>query len=128
MIVEGVDERMLQGEQSGSSFLVFIYEDGDLIDETDDGPVNSSWSVDSHLLTDADLPRALEWLREHLPANACWSLGVVRQPARPTTGTDIDVDWIVGADVLNMDPRQRDPQERRLAEEMLARRHSVTLA
>jgi len=51
----------------------------------------------------------------------------VLDPEHPTAASDLTVAWIVGADLLNADPRRLDPEERLLAEEMLARRHRVTL-
>jgi hypothetical protein len=118
--VTGFDERHLVQEGQGASFVVFIYEGGDA--------PGTSWSVDSVLLTDTDVPQILHWLRQNLPTNSCWSLGVVLDPEHPTAETDLQIDWIVGADVLNSDRRTWDPQERRLAEEMLTRRHRVDLA
>jgi hypothetical protein len=118
MHVTGFDERHMVQEVTGGNFVVFIYEGGD---------ASRSWSVDSLLLTDTDVPQVLNWLRQNLPTDACWSLGVVRDPSDPTAESDLDVAWIVGADVLNSDPRTWDPDERRLAEEMLARRHRVEL-
>lgn len=120
MQVAGVDERNLMREDLGSNFLVFIYEGGDA--------QNMSWSVDSYLLTGTDLPHVVGWLRQNLPTDSCWALGVVRHPAMPTPGSAVDVAWVVGADVLNMAPEHWSPAEHRLAEEMLARRHRVTLS
>lgn len=120
MQVTGFDERHMVQERAGANFVVLVYEGGDAF--------TSSWSVDSLLLTDTTIPHVLKWLRENLPTDACWSLGVVRDPSDPTAGSDLDVAWNVGADVLNRDPRTWDPHERRLAEEMLARRHRVELA
>lgn len=118
MKVEGIDERALSREHDGGNFLVFIYEgSGD--------PRTGSWSVDSYLLTDADLAAVFGWLRENLPVNCCWSLGVVMKPDAPTIESDLSVSWIVGSDVLNMDGHHWTPKERRLAESMLARRHHV---
>jgi hypothetical protein len=119
MNVAGIDERHLGGERTGADFILFIYEGGDA--------KHYSWSVDSYLLTDADVPGILSWLETRLPVNCCWSLGVVLAPERPTTHTDVDVAWIVGADVLNDNPRDLTVAEQRAAEEMLARRHRVTL-
>ncbi len=128
MQVEGIDERRLGRERNGAAFLVFIYEGGDdVVHRGADGPWMTSWSVDSLLLTDGDLPSALRWLGENLPANCCWSLGVVVTPDEPTTETELAVSWVVGSDVLNLAPYLRSPEEQRLAEEMLARRHRVTL-
>ena len=59
------------------------------------------------------------------PLDCCWSLGVVEEPERPTVGSDLKISWIVGDDVLNAS--ERGPDEQRLAEEMLARRHRVAL-
>lgn len=119
MQVTGIDERNLVRDDSGANFVAFIYEGGDA--------PRGSWSVDSLLLTDTDVPQVLHWLRQNLPTNSCWSLGVVSDPEHPTAETDLQIDWIVGADVLNADPERWDPEERRLAEEMLARRHRVDL-
>ena len=119
MKVDGIDERNLVGVRDGGNFVVFIYEGGD-------EPLRS-WSVDSYLLSDADLPSVLGWLGDNLPVNCCWSLGVVEQPERPTAKTDIHIFWVVGGDVLNFDAAKREPDEQRLAEEMLARRHRLTL-
>jgi len=83
--------------------------------------------VYGHLITDADLPEVLRWLTKNLPMESCWSLGLVRDPAQPTTESDVEVAWIVGSDVLNMDPGNRSAREQRLAAEMLARRHHVAL-
>ena len=129
MRVAGVDERMVDGERD-AEFLVFIYEGGD--------HAGCSWSVDSYVLADTDLPRVLSWLRENLPSGCCWSLGVVQRPRH--VGTDVgswpyrvevrriptfDVAWIVGGDVLNSDPANRSASQERLAQAMLARRDSV---
>jgi hypothetical protein len=119
MKAAGIDERYLRGERLGSNFLVFIYESGNYS--------NTSWSVDSYLLTDTDLPRVLSWLGQHLPVDACWALGVVRDPRYPTVESQVDVDWVVGGDILNIEERQRSPEQHRLAAEMLARRDTVTL-
>ena len=119
MNVEGIDERALGEQGYGSNFVVFIYEGGD--------DALFSWSVDSRLLTDTDLPQVLAWLREHLPVGCCWSLAVVHAPKRPTPDSDVDVAWIVGDDVLNMSPGDRNIEQQRIAQEMVARRHRVTL-
>ena len=50
----------------------------------------------------------LHWLRDHLPSDSCWSLGIVLSPRHPTAESDLRVTWIVGADVLNSDPQQPD--------------------
>jgi len=120
MKVQGIDERALGQSRDGADFLVFIYEGGD--------QVNVSWSVDSLLVTDSDLPGMLGWLQDHLPVNCCWSLGVVTAPQKPTTESELTVSWIVGADVLNMSPYEWSPEERRMAEDMLTRRHHVALS
>lgn len=119
MQVAGFDERYMVQEGIGANFVVFVYEGGEAPD--------SSWSVDSTLLTGTDLPDILHWLRDHLPGDSCWSLGVVLDPDLPTPRSDMRVAWIVGADLLNADLRRLDPGERRLAQEMLARRHKVDL-
>ncbi len=65
MNVEGIDERHLGASRQGADFLVFIYEGGDRVHTSPSGErVNASWSVDSLLLTDGDLPGVLGWLRE----------------------------------------------------------------
>jgi hypothetical protein len=117
MKVDGIDERNLVGVRDGGNFVVFIYEGSD----------DTSWSVDSYLLTDADLPSVLRWLGDNLPVNCCWSLGVVEQPERPTPDTDVHISWVVGGDVLNWAAAQRDPEAQRMAHEMQARRHRLTL-
>lgn len=125
MKVAGVDERMVDGERD-AEFLVFIYEGGE----------GYSWSVDSYLLTDTDLPGVLSWLRDNLPSGCCWSLGVVQRPRPVGAGNwpfrvevrripTFDVAWIVGGDVLNSDPANRSADEERVAQGMLARRDSV---
>ncbi len=121
MDVRGIDERALGEQGYGANFVVFIYEGGEGAVE------DTSWSVDSLLLTNTDMPRVLAWLRAHLPDGCCWSLAVVHAPRRPTPQSQVDVAWIVGHDVLNMNPQDRDAEEQRIAEEMLARRHRVTL-
>ena len=129
MRVEEIDERHLVREREGADFVVFIYMGGEAR--------NTSWSVYSYLITDADLPQVLRWLTEKLPTDrdvaldagtiTCWSLGLIRDPAQPTTETDVDVAWIVGSDVLNSDPATLSSHEQRIADEMLARRHNVAL-
>lgn len=124
MQVQGIDERRLVNEHNGGHFVVFIY--------TDDGTPQTSrsvtsWAVDSLLITNAALSEVLRWLTENLPTDTCWSLGVVREPAQPSPETALDVSWIVGSDVLNISPSDRSPDQQRVAEEMLARRHQVAL-
>jgi hypothetical protein len=119
MHVTAIDERNLVREGHGSNFVVFVYEGGAAPD--------TSWSVGSHLLTDTDLPQVLQWLRHNLPVDSCWALGVVMDPSLPTAESDVEVAWLVGADVLNRAPHHWSRAEQRLAEEMLARRHRVTL-
>ena len=119
MRVTGFDERHVVRERHGGDFVVFVYEGSDR--------PHTSWSVDSLLLTDTDVPQVLDWLRENLPVDSCWSLGVVLDPEHATPESDLQIAWIVGADVLNMDPRDWTSGERRVAEEMLARRHRVEL-
>lgn len=119
MQITGFDERHLTDEAVGANFVVFVYEGGDAADR--------SWSVDSLLLTDTDVPRVLRWLGEHLPSDSCWSLGIVLDPEHPTTESGLRVAWIVGADLLNHQPDNLAPDERHLVEEMLARRHRVAL-
>ena len=124
MQVQGIDERRLIREHDGGHFVVFIYAD----DGTPQTPMSvTSWAVDSLLITDAELPEVLHWLTENLPTGRCWSLGVVREPAQPSPETALDVSWIVGSDVLNISPSDRSPDQQRIAEEMLARRHVVAL-
>ena len=106
--VEGIDERHLVQEVDGANFVVFIY--------VGSGDSDTSWSVYSHLITDADLPEVFGWLTEELTSASdadldagtitCWSLGLVRHPERPTTESEVDIAWVVGSDVLNIPPRQ----------------------
>ena len=119
MQVRGVDERRVVHEHDGGDFVVFIYTGGDA--------PQTSWAVDSLLVTGATLPEVLRWVEENVPTGSCWSLGVVRSPDRPTPESEMDVCWIVGSDVLNMSPSDRSPDQQRMAEEMLARRHRVDL-
>jgi len=119
MQVMGIDERKLSREGTGANFVVFIYEGGD--------DPNRSWSVDSYLLTDADFTEVLGWLGENLPHEACYSVGVVFDPPRPTADSEVAVMWVVGADLLNSDPRYWTSVERRIAEGMLSRRHRVSI-
>lgn len=114
----GIDERHIVGEGIGGNFVVFVYEG------SDEQPANS---VDSFLLTEAHLPDVLRWLKENLPVNSCWSLGVVEEPENPTAESDLRISWVVGADVLNIQRRHMEPKHQRLAEEMLSRRHRVNL-
>lgn len=120
MKVHGIDERALGEQGYGSNFVVFIYQGGQSV-------LDGSWSVDSLLLTETDLPQVLRWLRENLPVGCCWSLAVVRAPRRPAPGSRVDVAWIVGNDVLNTPHEWRDDEERRVAAEMLERRHRVDI-
>lgn len=119
MQVAGFDERQLVAEGIGANFVVYIYEGGDV--------PGRSWSVDSLLLTDTDVPQVLHWLGRNLPTNSCWSLGIVLDPEQPTAESDLTIAWVVGADVLNAARSKLDPEELRLADEMLARRHSAHL-
>lgn len=129
MRAEVIDERHLRRERDGADFVVFIY--------TGAEARNTSWSVSSYLITDADLPEVLRWLAEMMPTDSevaldsgavtCWSLGLVRDPAQPTTASDVEVAWIVGSDVLNRDPAHLSSDEQRIADEMLARRHHVAM-
>ena len=119
MQVQGIDERHVIMERNGAHFVVFIYTGG--------GAPHTSWAVDSRLITNADLSEVVHWLTENLPTDSCWSLGLVRNPAQPSTESDVDVSWIVGSDVLNMDPSDRSSDQQRIAEEMLARRDQVAL-
>jgi hypothetical protein len=119
MRVTGIDERNLRRQDTGVNFVVFIYEGGD-----DPG---TSWSVDSYLLTDADFTEVLDWLGENLPDQACYSVGVAFDPPRPTADSEVDVEWVLGADLLNTDPRHWTSVEQRIAAGMLARRHHVRL-
>jgi hypothetical protein len=127
MRVKGIDERKLCREGTGVNFVVFIYEGGDDPNESSsvDGP--RSWSVDSYLLTDADFTEVLAWLGENLPGKACYSVGVVCDPPRPTADSEVAVVWVLGADLLNSDPRYWTSGERRIAEGMLSRRHRVSI-
>ena len=120
MQVTGIDERRLVDERATASFVAFIYTGGDA--------PGTSWSVHSYLLTDTQLPEVLGWLSSRLPAGSCWSLGSVLEPARPTPDSSVTVAWIIGSNVLNMDPDDRSPDEQRVATEMLARRHDVTFS
>jgi hypothetical protein len=129
MRVTLVDDRMVDGERD-AEFLVSIYEGVD--------QPGYSWSEASYLLADTDLAGVLSWLRENLPADCCWALGVVQRP-RPVAADvgdwpywvevrrmpTFEVAWIVGGDVLNFDPADRSAEEERLAQAMLQRRHSV---
>jgi hypothetical protein len=124
MQVRGIDERRLTSERNGGHFVVFIYTDGGA---SQTPGAETSWAVDSLLITDAAMPEVLHWLTENLPRDSCWSLGLVRNPARPSTETDVDVAWIVGSDVLNVSPPDRSPEQQRIAEEMMARRGQVSL-
>ena len=125
MKVRGIDERRVVRERDGGDFVVFIHT-GDGAPQTA-GSV-TSWAVDSLLVTGATLPEVLRWLEENVPTGSCWSLGVVREPGRPSPDSAMEVSWIVGADVLNMSPSDRSPDQQRAAEEMLARRHRVALS
>lgn len=109
--------------QSGADFVVFIYQGGDLRE----GSAEGSWSVDSLLLIDTDVPHVLQWLHENLHVDSCSSLGVVVSPSNPTPTSDLNVVRPVGADVLNIKRSQMERKERRLADEMLARWHRVEL-
>lgn len=124
MQIQGIDERRLASERNGGHFVVFIYTDAGAWQTRG---AETSWAVDSLLITDAAMPEVLYWLTENLPRDSCWSLGLVRSPAQPSTETDVHVAWIVGSDVLNMSPADRSPDQQRIAEEMMARRGQVTL-
>jgi hypothetical protein len=119
MQAHAIDERHLVHEVPTANYLAYFFVGGDR--------ARTSWSVHSHLLTDCQLPEALRWLASHVPTNACWALGVVLEPERPTAGSDVRVAWIIGADVLNTDPRDRTAREQHIADEMLARRNRVDL-
>lgn len=120
------DDRMVEGYRD-AEFIASIYEGGD--------QAGYSWSEASYLFVDADLSGVLTWLRENLPDNSCWALGVVQRPNPRYEGWPLpegraeacDIAWIVGGDVLNMNPSYRSPEEERLAQSMLARRHLVQL-
>ena len=127
MHVTGIDERKLHREGTGVNYLVFIYEGGDDPNRPSPADVHRSWSVDSYLLTDADFTEVLGWLGENLPREACYSVGVVFDPPRPTADTEVAVRWVLGADLLNSDPRHWTSVERRIAERMLSRRHRVSM-
>lgn len=111
MRITPIDERTIRTESTGRDFVLFVYEGGD--------SEASSWSVDSLLLSQTDLPEVLAWLPGHLPEGTCWSLGVVAEAA------SLDVIWLVGADVLNIAPADRTEDEEALAQEMLARRNGL---
>lgn len=119
MRVTGIDERMLAQDGPGVNFVVFIYEGG--------ADPDTSWSVDSYLLTDTEFSEVLDWVRQNLPRQACYSVGVVVDPPVPTADSDVDVTWVLGADLLNQDPRHWTATERRIAEGMLARRDRVPI-
>jgi len=91
MQVMGIDERQLRGEDTGVNFIVFIYEGGDDPNMPSSVDGHKSWSVDSYLLTDADLTEVLAWLGENLPRNACYAVGVVIDPPSPTASSEVDV-------------------------------------
>jgi hypothetical protein len=124
MQVQGIDERRLASERNGGHFVVFIYTDGGV---SQPPGAETSWAVDSLLITDAAMSEVLRWLTENVPRDSCWSLGLVLNPSLPTAETDVDVAWIVGSDVLNMSPADRSPDQQRIAEEMMARRGQVSL-
>jgi hypothetical protein len=107
-------------ETVGATFVVFVYEGS--------GEPHTSWSVDSLLISDADLPDVLAWLRGSLPEGCCWSLGLARPAADPDADPSLRVEWVVGADLLNTDPARLAPEEQRLVDDMLRRRHRVDLA
>jgi len=117
MRVVGIDERHLVREREGANYLLYVYEGSEF--------ESGSWSVTSRLLLDTDVPTVLRWLPDHLPEGACWSLGVVTSPPYPDEDSDVVVDWIVGADVLNMPGR--GGVEETLAADMIARRDRATL-
>src|SRR5215212_1576670 len=117
MRVTGIDARNLRRQGTGTYFVVFIYEGSEESDK--------SWAVDSCLLTDA--AGVLEWLRNKLPRDACYSVGVVTDPPRPTAASDMHLTWVLGADLLNKQPRHWTSTEHRIAEGMLARRNRVTI-
>jgi len=119
MRVTGIDERNLRRQDTGTDFVVFIYEGGD--------EQHRSWSVDGYLITDVDFTEVLEWLRDNLPRAACYSVGVVLDPPRPTSESEVDVAWVLGADLLNTHRRNRTQTEQRIAEGMLARRDRVDI-
>ena len=125
--VMGIDERKLHREGTGANFVVFIYEGGEDPNRPSSADGHGSWSVDSYLLTDADFAEVLAWLGEQLPRNACYSVGVVLGPPRPTAASEVAVRWVLGADLLNSDPRYWTSAERRIAEGMLSRRHRVSM-
>src|SRR4051794_16431867 len=103
MKVNGIDERVVWGRAHRADFIVFIYE-SESADET-----NGSWSIDSYLLSDADLPAVFTWLGANLPQGCCWSLGVVRESVVPGHESLKTVSWVVGADVLNVPAQSREP-------------------
>ena len=123
----GIDERRLRRQGTGVNFVVFIFEGGDNPGESSSVDGHKSWSVDSYLLTDADFTEVLAWLGENLPRQACYSVGVVFDPPRPTADSEVDVEWVLGADLLNEDTRYWTSVERRIAEGMLSRRSRVPM-
>ena len=127
MQVMRIDERNLCREGTGVNFVVFIYKGGDDPNKSSSVDGHKSWSVDSYLLTDADFTEVLAWLGENLPREACYSVGVVFDPPRPTADSEVAVMWVLGADLLNQDPRYWTSVERRIAEGMLSRRHRVSI-
>jgi hypothetical protein len=123
MRVTGFDERYLVRDRPGTHFVVSIYQGGSY---EGGGQPDTPWSVDSHLLTDTEFTEVLGWVRENLPREACYSVGVVIDPAHPTVDSDLDVSWVLGADVLNKPPRYWTSSEQLIAKGMLARRHRDT--
>ncbi len=127
MQVMGIDERKLHREGTGVNFVIFIYKGGDDPNKRPSADGYRSWSVDSYLLTDADFTEVLAWLSENVPHEACYSVGVVLDPPKPTADSEVAVMWVLGADLLNTDPRHWTSVERRIAEGMLSRRHRVSM-
>jgi hypothetical protein len=68
----------------------------------------------------------MAWLTDNLPQDCCRARGLVPDPAQPTPESDAEVQWIVGSDVLHMDPSDRSSDQQRIAEEMQARRDRVS--
>lgn len=121
MRAAGVDERKVRYERE-PEFLVFIYKGHPGVE-----PIDYSWSVDSYLFCDTDFAGVLGWLRENLPVDCCWSLGVVQRAPRVPVMADSEfaVAWIVGGDVLNVPVSARSTEVARIARGMMERRHSV---
>lgn len=119
MRVTSVDERRVVHERRLATFVVYIY--------LGDDSSQVSWSVSSYRLEQADLPQTLQWLRDTLPANSCWSLGIVMDVGPAAHDGDLAVSWLVGSDVLNIPKEHRSDEEQLAAADMLSRRNHVNL-